>query len=346
MAIANLKKFVGASLKKFEWQATESAPRSWPMRIVAGRLHYVDGSGAMYVPDSSDIDAGWGDGISSHVVGDDLKLLPNRLTITFFSYTEDQFYRGDFDLPYDKILSLFQKGFYSPVNDKHITYDNIIVGVAPGGAVAVWLWGYEKTTEVFFGQAEKVDLPWSTLTSATHITREEYVRQNIVESLKTPEALEALRKNGVPIGLWNTYRTRYHWQPVFTNMTLLEGRITLINYFNGECDYINYPLERHVAESTRAVPKNMTFIWDQPNAKPLRIKLFFDEAEIFSTFKKLAADSLPLQLEMRIAVINGKNDFTVWLKNEKTAIEIKQMKVETYGIPAGYEVRPAPRSDK
>lgn len=334
MAIgASLKNFIGAKMNKFEWQATESAPRGYVMTIVSGSLHYHDGSGSLYVPDGSDIQGGWGIGISSHVVGDDLKPLPNKLSITFFSYTENQFYRGKFDLPYDKILALFQKGFYSPNNEKHITYDNIIVGVAPGGAVAVWLWGYEKITEVFFGQAEKVDLPWTTLTSATHMTREAYVRDSIEDSLKTPQAIESLRKNGVPFGLWNGYRTRYNWQPLFTNMPLLDKRITLIKYFNGEQDYIDYPLEKDLAAATRAVPKEMVFVWDQPKAKPLRIKLFFDEAEMFNTFKKFATDNLPLQLEMRIAIVNGKNDFTVWLRNEKNAVEIKQMKVETYGIP-------------
>lgn len=108
-------------MDKFDWQASESAPRYYPMRILAGSLSYHDGSGSLYIPDGSDIDKGWGLGISSHVTGERLKPLPNRLGISFFSYTENQFYQGKFDLPYDKILKLFQEGYYSPNEGKHIT---------------------------------------------------------------------------------------------------------------------------------------------------------------------------------------------------------------------------------
>ena len=83
-------------------------------------------------------------------------------------------------------------------------------------------------------------------------------------------------------------------------MPLYEKRITLIKYFNGEQDYIDYPLEKDVAAATRAVPKEMVFVWDRPNAKPLMVELYFNESEMFNTFKKLATDNLPLQLEMRI----------------------------------------------
>lgn len=65
----------------------------------------------------------------------------------FFSLTENQFYKGEFDLPYEKILALFRESLEV---DK-IPFRKIMVGVAPGGAVSVWLTG-GKTKEVFFGR--------------------------------------------------------------------------------------------------------------------------------------------------------------------------------------------------
>ena len=91
---------------KFDWQATDSAPRNYPMEILAGNLGYPEG-GSLYVPDKSTIAHGWGEEGSSHVVGPELKPLPNTLGISFFSYTENQFYGGRFDLPYDKIVRKF-----------------------------------------------------------------------------------------------------------------------------------------------------------------------------------------------------------------------------------------------
>src|SRR5690625_6974339 len=92
--------------------------------------------------------------ISSHIVGPDLKPLPDRLKITFLSYLEDQFYEGVFDLPYETILSLFKEQSTNGGPEYH----RIMVGVAPGGYVAVWLKGHIKTTEVFRSEEHTPEL--------------------------------------------------------------------------------------------------------------------------------------------------------------------------------------------
>lgn len=313
---------------KFEYQASESAPLNNVMTIVAGSLSYDGGS--LYIPNGSDIDNGWGSGASSHIVGPDRKPLPTSLGITFFSYLENQFYRGHFELPYDKILKLFKEGHYSPKENKHITYNAFVVGVAPGGAVAVWAESLDKTTEVFFGQAEKVDEDWSAITSNTTMPREEYIRRAIQDSLKTPAAIAAAQKNGPPIGIWSRYRTRYSWQPVFTGMTLKDGRISQIKYFNGERDYLDYPLDKTNAASTRAIPSEMVFVGAPPGTKNKLVELYFNEAEIFDAFKKLGGNNQSLQLEMRVDIVAGKNTFTIHLRNDKESIQLKHTEIKTY----------------
>ncbi len=320
-------------MDKFDWQASESAPHSYAMRIVAGGLSYHDASGSLYIPDGSDISNGWGIGISSHVVGDKLKPLPNQLRITFFSYTENQFYWGKFDLPYDKILKLFQEGYYSPNEGKHVTYNEIVTGVAPGGAVSVWLVGFNKITEVFFGQAEKYDGEWRSITGNTTLSREDYVRSSVEESLRTPEAIEAFRKNGIPFGLWARYRTRYSWQPLFTGMSVRDGRIGVVQYFNGEMDYLDYPLEKTIADSPRAIPSYISFTWEYTKVQGRSYRLTFNEPEIFDAFKKLGSNNPPLQLEMRMTVADGgKKVFSVWLRNSKESIELKRTGIKIYGV--------------
>ena len=320
-------------MDKFDWQASESAPHSYAMTIVSGGLSYHDGSGSLYIPDGSDISNGWGTPVSSHVVGPDLKPLPSQLRIAFFSYTENQFYQGKFDLPYEKILKLFQEGYYSPNEGKRITYDEIVTGVAPGGAVAVWLRGINKTTEVFFCQAEKYEGEWRSITSNTTLSRAEYVRLSVEESLRTPEAIANFHKNGVPLGLWARYRTRYPWQPLFTGMTVRDGRIGVVEYFNGEGDYLNYLLEKDIAASTRAVPRYINFIWEYTNVQGRSYELTFNETEIFDAFQKLGNSHPPLQLEMRMTPTDdGKKVFSVWLRNTKESIPLKQTKIKIYGV--------------
>lgn len=321
-------------MAKYELQATESAPKGYPMQIISGDLSYHDGSGSLYVPEGVLLYNGWGDGRSSHVVGDDKKPLPDRLHIVFFSYSENQFYEGDFQLPYEKIASLFAEGHYSPNAEKKITYDSFVVGVAPGGVVTVWLWAIEKRTEVFFGKAKKIEGNWKWINDNPDYTREEYVRLGIKDALKTKEAIAAYEKNGVPLGLWEKYhKARYHWVPVFTNMPLYDERIALIDYFNGERDYLDYPMKKAISEQTRAVPEMINFVWKQPYGKPLDIEIFFDKKSIFKLFEKMYKPGVTLKFEFRVVETNGKNDFTMWLHNGTGSVEIKDFRLETYGIP-------------
>ncbi len=150
-------------MKQYDWLAGDSAPEDYTMEVIQGDFIYPDG-GSLYVPAKASLHPGWGTAASSHVVGPDLKPLPNRLDITFFSFAENQFYRGSFELPYEEIHELFEKGYDRKLNRGHITFSDIVVGIAPGGSVAVWVQGPDKTTEIFFGQAENTEVPWNRLT--------------------------------------------------------------------------------------------------------------------------------------------------------------------------------------
>lgn len=198
---------------KFDWLATESAPKNYPMEIVRGYFIAPDGY-SLYIPNEKTIHYGWGSMVSSHVVGPDLKSLPSRLEIEFFSYTENVFYKGEFDLPYDTIVRLFNEGYYSSKKKGHTTYRRIMAGVAPGGSVAVWLFGTNKKTEVFFGKAEKTeDIPWTQIIDNPEITREVFIRR-VLEDAIGIENINAIKQNGIPFDLWASYRVHYPRQPV------------------------------------------------------------------------------------------------------------------------------------
>ncbi len=316
---------------KFDWLATDSAPKKYPMEIVRGDLFFPK-EGKLYVPNKKILHHGWGTSVSVHIVGDDTKPLPERLEITFFSYTENQFYKGDFELPYEKILKLFQNGYDSPKVNEHTTYKEVVVGVAPGGHVSVWLNGIDKTTEVFSGQAEKTEVDWKEIIDNPDIPRVEYIQGVLERRLKQDES-QSLKKNGIPFGLWETYRKRYNWQPEFTGLKA-PNRIKRVIYFNGEDEYINLPLDAEHANKPLPIPKEMHFNWEWPKGKPLVFKLYFNEPEIFDAFKQLGASGEPLQLEMRMLVNEeGKTLFSIWLKNRKDEIFLKNTTLKNYGIP-------------
>lgn len=115
----------------------------------------------------------------------------------FYSYAEKQFYKGEFPLPYEKILAAFREHNLDPENPY---FSSIQIGIAPGGVVAVWLDGYE-TREIFFGQAEKVTISPSNGFRLPFDSKEEsdvYIEKQLANVL-TPEQLAALKKMASPL---------------------------------------------------------------------------------------------------------------------------------------------------
>ncbi len=336
------------TMDKYDWGASESAPGEYPMQIVTGTLLYKGKNSGLYVPNRVTLYGSaitWGRGRSTHVSGPEFKPLPERLEIKFFSYAENQFYVGSFELLYEKILALFRKGYYSPdarsrrvlqnddeypkrhrkmgLADDHSPYDGMLVGITPGGGVAVWVTGSGATTEIFFGQAEKADLDWRLMTDNTDMTREEFVLDSLA-----PKYPAALQKNSIPFGLWQSYRVRYPWQPLFTGMGIRESEGMELHSFNGERVAIDYPVTEADMALTRVVPESMGFIWMQSDTKGLIFDLKFDEAEIFAAFKQLGSSQQPLQLEMRMdptTPTQEKLKFSVWLRNSSEAIELRKI---------------------
>ncbi len=315
-------------METFDWLATDSAPENHPMQIVRGDFVLSNG-GSLYIPDTRTLYKGWGAMESLHIVGPDLKPLPTGIEITFFSYLEDVFYRGSFDLPHDKIIELFKNGYYSPKRRADTTYEYIMTGIAPGGAVAVWLAGTDRVTEVFYDRAEKVDLPWSEISENPGISREEFVRLTIEESVGAG-SLPKLDSENEVIDRWDKYRTTYRWQPL-VDAVPSPALINAIDYFNGELDYLRYPLDEAIAAVSRPVPKRLTYIWRNSKNNSYWVKYYFDETEIFAAFDELAPDGqTALQLELKVEELTGGGrTISSLLRNQERVIHLEQTRLES-----------------
>ena len=310
---------------KFDWLATESAPANYPMKIISGNLRYhdnKDGRG-LYVPAGSIVSPGWGNGVSTHITGDDLKPLPDQLSITYFSYAENAFYTGKFDLPYDKILKLFKEG--SSTRDDPNWYHYITVGVAPGGAVSVWVSSPSKKIEVFHGQSEKVEMDLIKVMNLTTKDREGYVKGVLVSSIE-PDVLEDMQKNGIPFGLWGQYRTQYNWTPVFIDTQPSSNRIV---YSNGEYEDPSLPYDKEFLALTRPVPSFISFktiVNMKGEMKPNIFRVRFNSDEVMEAFEKLGANNVPMQLEFEPTYPRPLTQ--IRLRNSKDVIVLKKWVLE------------------
>lgn len=308
---------------KFEWLATESAPKHYPMKIIQGTfIYHGEKEEGLYIPSGGNLDVGWGRPISNHVVGERLKPLPDRLKITFFSYAEMQSYKGEFDLPYDKILALFREGVAADKDNPH--YSRIMVGVAPGGAVAVWVVGF-NTVEVFFGYAQKVEVDPSRAFDVPFESKKEsdnYIRE-VMEGLLTPEELQSLKKNGVPFGLWERYRKRYDWVPRFSEGHKPEY-INVI-FVNGENDRRWFLGDGQGPHSSHPVPGKISF-FTILNTKKVLIEARLDEFETMAAFEKLGANGRKVFLEFDPR--SPRTETRVRLHNDKDSIELKKVAIK------------------
>ncbi len=272
------------AMTEFDWLASESSPKYYPMEIIRGTFHFPQGGG-QYIPAGSFIyELPWGQHHSVHLSGAALKPVPNKLTITFFSYTENKFYQGEFDLPYDKILKLFQTPYYSTKERQEVTYHRIVAGISPGGGVAVWLNGFNRKVQVFYGKAEAVDLDWK-LIGVEDVIRNDYVKE-IVEKSIPAENYKKLITDGVPLKRWHSYQQRFHWQLNLLTENRPPKLVEEIRYVNGEVDYFFYPLTEEIAQQSRAVPKSLYYSWKSPQGKPLDLHYTFDTDELFAVFKE------------------------------------------------------------
>ncbi|MAN50780.1 MAG: hypothetical protein CMG77_02535 [Marinimicrobium sp.] len=314
------------SMTKADWLASESAPNDYPMEVISGTFLYPGDDHGLYVPDGKTVHHGWGYPVSTHVVGPDQKPLPDRLRITYYSYLEDQFYRGEFELPYESIVQMVNEGYPNhKTPPATMYYDELTVGMAPGGSVAVWLVGIGKTTEIFFGKAEPIDYDWKKYWSDAFMSdhpkpREQYV-EKALELYLTPEQRKRLETEGIPFDKWERMRTHYHWQPEFFRMAGPDSPGT-INYLNGELYHLRYPLTEEDAAKPRPLPKRMSF----HSGKYLFI-IHFDEDEMLSVFEKMAEGDNPLYLDIAPGIPRSETAIRVRNRDDEH-IDLERFTVE------------------
>jgi len=311
--VTGCKYDMSENVTKFEWGATESAPKHYPMKIIRGEFIYKgETERGLYIPSGGTLIAGWGRPISSHATGEKYKPLPDKLDITFFSNAENQFYHGKFELPYENILKYFQTGVAD--NPAQPTYSSIMAGIAPGGVVAVWVIGTGGYHEVFFGQAEKVDLNPSTafaLPFKDKAQEQWYIDKQLTNVL-SPEEMDDLKTNGIPFGLWARYRKQYQWDVRLTK----EFELTYTGY-----QFLNGERYKKPGMILRPVPKQVAFKTIINGERNIFI-VIFDEIEIMDAFEKLGSKNQKVYLEFEPKI--PRKSLKARIYNDKESITLKK----------------------
>jgi hypothetical protein len=335
------KKENGHMKETFEWNPGIGCAKFYPMESYKCNFVFADGSAVG--PVSSDFPTGlWGEQDGGSFVGDNFKPIPERLDVTWLSFTENKFYTGSFKLPYDSILQLFRTGVDNFMWDnekkiaysRHDTYNLIIAGLAPGGVVVVWLQkgAYQVEVARFQAKEASVDMKSFMRRDDLNVTKDDYVK-SMMEGEK--DVTDNLAKNGIPYGLWDKYRERFNMRPIvkYDQHHIVKTDKLYISFFNGEKDDLFLGRIDTPQFIKRARTKYMAICWSDSlgfKIQPYILEINFDEAEMFKAYKEIYGDDPNQEGELVVEVNRGNDQYKVFLETKDKKIQLLQDKGQIY----------------
>ena len=327
--------------KSYGWRAMSSAPPGYPIGVYSGGFISKDGFlVSLYGPIVSD--EHWGEAYSGLDYGG---TIPHRLEVTWISFAEDCEYEISTDLDYHKIEQYFEEGtlnrnaYGDIIPDK---YDQIVAGFAPGGVVSVWVSdGGANVREVGHYQGKKVHIPREETENLEPSEKNWFSSEYRKEIMQRPAAvpLEIQEKNKnkpIPYGLWDRYRNRYHWKPVFTlpyipDEPKPEIYDIVFEKLNGERENIHYPHSLELASWNEVLPRFVHFSFTSYNGKNYAAEVFLDEEKTMKAFERFGSVE-PLVLEFFVnrthtmmAIYLKNKEKTIGLVDEKTEVNIWEL---------------------
>jgi len=280
-------------VKKYDWIPTECAPSDYPAQIYSGFVYYGNGK-SIYIPDGRAIDYGWGEMGSVNVAGPDLKEAPDRITVNWISYAENQSYSGDFKLNRARIDSLFLAGYRDDsYNSGKPTYHWLKIGLAPGGFVVVWLTGINTQIEVGHFTAHKVaDFDWTRLYPGIDMQ----AHRKMVLTRLSSDTQKAISESNIPFGYWNRLRKRYPLKIDFSEIPdFLEASI---DYINKEQQHIYKDENDKIGFEPLAPPAHIYVEWLDHLQQRLATEIWFDASELMTLFGQCAGQQITVKLEV------------------------------------------------
>ena len=309
---------------EYEWGVAVNTPIGYPIRFYAAMVGSTPIVRELY---SKTREPDWGNAAGYESTSMDK--LPKSVDMVWLSYKEDCFYRLKTAIDYEKVEKLFREGFNQRVPNgevRHKTYDTIVVGIAPGGVVVLWVgYGYLPLTEIGRYQAEKIELrePEGLDNHQKLIFDKEYAKRLLTNNTIIPEDFREANKNKpIPFGLWDSYRdNQYQWYPTFE---IPNGKMGDVHYqyWNGEGSFFFFTdfitLEEHkdvfapkeLYHDIRKLPlyKEISFTYKAEDGIKYGVGLQFDWEDILATYKKVFGEhpeEVKAHLDIRMNRINS-----------------------------------------
>lgn len=196
--------------EKFDWEIGLSAPKYYSS---SPSVRFFYNNKIIHSASSNiGIQPGWGETSGGYASGSEPDEVPDSLHVEWLCGTDGYHYEGNFKLPREKMLQLFQ----NPVTDIDGTvrpYSLIIVGTAPGGNITVWMRAISVLTEIAKFKAENKGI-WKE-------NDEEFTAHR--NEIKTSKEFVNSEYNifhylhGIPYSVWEKGEKEYDYDIGFTS---------------------------------------------------------------------------------------------------------------------------------
>jgi len=307
----------------FPYMVTAAAPEEYPIQVHIGYLLNKEKQLICGVPKTGLERGGWQyDGSEGGQGGNEI---PSHLTLTYMAYAEKKFYQVDADLPTEKFLEVFKKGYDRLDQDDrvvHETYTTLTVGLAPGGVVVIWLSGNKSRVEICRLQAKETFVDVDDFFQNADNENEEQFFESMFK-IAVPDSIRTeIAKSGIPYGLWDKYRDKYKYRFVLKPYDEKDKITSVRNLqYNGEEKFITEikKAEEYYEES---IP-NICMI----GFMVYHTEIVFNDKEMLQVFNTLKSKYPDQPIDIVITPTFMYNEMKVSVKCGNEEVKLEKYKV-------------------
>jgi len=324
---------------RFEWAGAMSNPTGYPVQLYKGIFIFPKDEDYEFTfseGNTVNYHAKWGEAGAETYKS--MMSLPKAIDVTWYSFSENAFYRFNDTIDYNKLLTLFKQPYVErrTAGDVEEHYDKIIFGFTPGGGLVIWAGGSGyRQVEIGQYQAKKIDVDQKVSDSKEMVYgdlfNQEWRNKVLTDTTIIALAIQMAKKNQpVPDNYWNKLRTAYIWNPKFVIAPEIKTYDVIFQYFNAERFAFDERTQNITVEK-RGIPQHIYIKWYDKNKNRCAVNFEFDETDIFKKFKAFFDRDKNIKAEMEITVDTQNGRATAQLKNAEHQLLLMETKIIAYG---------------
>lgn len=297
-----------------------SAPVLYPTDTFFGLLYYSRDD-ALEIPKRYPFSGEWGQVTATHLMENDNCPMPRVLDMVWLSIVERKFYSKQCQLPFVAMERLWQQ----TDENGETRFSHIVVGMAPYGKVAIWMYGDKKTILIGWLQAEEIEVDMKDFSPLNPtVTLKEHCDFYINNDSRVKENL---RQNGLPPkNLYNKYMQQFayrylplfeHWDEEKDEWRKYDGEETMPEFdfidealFDGTHDKLHDGglMSYHKAGK----PKKLAVTWHIRKSE-YTAYFWFEDEEIRTAFERFYGSHSETNVDFMVRIDSEKKKFELAL---------------------------------